>query len=60
MGFGSHLLATWHSGAYQGLPWALWGPLGRHGVPKKGPRSEKLVRWTPPGLPVQVNFLIIF
>ena len=37
---------------YQGLPWALRGPLGRQGVPKKGPMSEKLVRWTPLGLPV--------
>ena len=50
-------LAIWR---VSGPPWARWGPIGRQGVPKKGPRSEKLVRWTPPGLPVQVHFWIIF
>ena len=30
-------------------PGALWGPLGRQGAHKRGPMSEKLVRWTPLG-----------
>ena len=33
------------------LPGAPWGPLGGQGAPNMGPGSEKLVRWTPPGLP---------
>ena len=32
-----------------GSPGALWGPLERQGGPKRGPMSEKLVRWTPLG-----------
>ena len=41
-------------GSLEGV-WALsgapWGPLGGQGAPNMGPGSEKLVRWTPPGLP---------
>ena len=31
-------------------PGSFWGRLGRQGAPNKGPMSEKLVRWTHPGL----------
>ena len=35
---------------------ALWDPLERQGGPKRGPMSEKMVRWTPPGLPAWGHF----
>ena len=42
------------------LPGAPWGPLGGQGAPNMGPGSEKLVRWTPPGLPKWGHFCIDF
>ena len=45
-------LHFWFISAPEGL-WgssgALWGPLERQGGPKRGPMSEKMVRWTPLG-----------
>ena len=45
-------LHFWFISALEGL-WgssgALWGPLERQGGPKRGPMSEKMVRWTPLG-----------
>ena len=39
---------------------AVRGPLGRQADPSKDSGSEKLVRWTPPGLPKWGNFGINF
>ena len=56
-------LHFWFISAPEGL-WGssgtLWGPLKRQGGPKRGPMSEKMVRWTPPGLPAWGHFFIIF
>ena len=39
---------------------ALWRPLGCPGGPRLNFGSEKLVRWTPPGLPDGVHFSTCF
>ena len=44
------------SGGCLGHPWGTLGPLGGQGAPNMGPGSEKLVRWTPPGLPKWGHF----
>ena len=56
MVFGFHCLGIWQSGGYQGLPWALWGPLGRQGVPNQGSGSEKLGYLTSLGVPKWIQF----
>ena len=64
LNFGSILAPFWSSLASiwppRASPWALWGPFGRQGVPKKGSMSEKLVHWTPPGLQFWSHFWLIF
>ena len=44
----SILALFWSLEGLWASPGAIWGPLGPQGAPKRGSRSEKLVRWTPP------------
>ena len=64
LNFGSILAPFWSSLASiwppRASPWALWGPFGRQSVPKKGPMSETLVRWTPLWAPILEPFLVNF
>ena len=59
-GFELHFWFIWAPEGLWGSFGALWGPLERQGGPKRGPMSEKLVRWTPLGSQFGVIFSSFF
>ena len=59
-GFELHFDTFWGPDAVQASLGVLWGPLGRQGGPSSCSGSEKLVRWTPSGLPKWGHFGVIF